>query len=157
MEEHYMINPTISYDVVELPSKGIYYENKRKSLKVGYLTASDENILSAPNLIQSNTVVDELLKRKVLDKDFKTEDLAEEDRQAILIFLRNTAFGTTYKFKSTDPKTGQKIVDVSPLTIPVSYYNNPERQNITPWIGWDKLSRTFSVELNYPITLVRTY
>ena len=60
--EQYIIDPTISYDVVELPSRGIYYQNKKKSLRVAYLTASDENILSAQNLIQSNTVIDELLK-----------------------------------------------------------------------------------------------
>ena len=45
--EQYIIDPTISYDVVELPSRGIYYQNKKKSLRVAYLTASDENILSA--------------------------------------------------------------------------------------------------------------
>ena len=43
--EEYKIDPTISYDVVELPSRGIHYENKKKSLRVSYLTASDENIL----------------------------------------------------------------------------------------------------------------
>jgi hypothetical protein len=35
--------------VVELPSKGIHYQNKKKSLRVAYLTAADENILSSPN------------------------------------------------------------------------------------------------------------
>jgi len=100
-----MVNPTIAYDVVELPSRGIYYDNKKKSVKVSYLTASDENILSSPNLLQTNTVIEELLKRKVLDKDFNVDELVEEDRQAVLIFLRNTAFGSTYKITATDPKT----------------------------------------------------
>ena len=38
-------NFTLPHDVVPLPSQGIFYKNKKKSVKVGYLTASDENIL----------------------------------------------------------------------------------------------------------------
>ena len=38
-------NFTLPHDVVQLPSQGIFYKNKKKSIKVGYLTASDENIL----------------------------------------------------------------------------------------------------------------
>ena len=103
--ENYNIDPTISYDVVELPSKGIFYSNNKKSLRVAYLTASDENILVAPNLLQSDTVIEELLKRKILDKDFNIDELVDEDRQAILIFLRNTAFGSEYEMEMIDSKT----------------------------------------------------
>ena len=67
--ENFKIDPNISYDVVTLPSQGIYYQNKKKTLRVAYLTAADENILSAPNLLQTDTVIEELLKRKILDKE----------------------------------------------------------------------------------------
>lgn len=99
------INPTVAYDVVQLPSQGVHYENKKKSVKVAYLTAADENILQSPNLVQNDMVVEELLRRKILDKDINIEELAEEDRQAVLMFLRNTAFGTDYKVILEDPKT----------------------------------------------------
>jgi len=118
--EEFKIDPTISYDVVELPSKGIHYENKKKSLRVAYLTASDENILSAQNLIASNMVVDELLKRKILDKDLPIDEIVDEDRQAILLFLRNTAFGSEYHFFLTDPKTNEEFkttIDISEVKI----------------------------------------
>lgn len=114
--EQFVIDPTIAYDVVELPSRGIHYSSQKKSVKVAYLTAADENILSAQNLIQSNTVIDELLRRKVLDKDINVDDLVDEDRQAILIFLRNTAFGPEFNLYVTDPKTGENFtakVDIS--------------------------------------------
>jgi hypothetical protein len=117
--EEYRIDPTISYDVVELPSRGIFYPNNKKSLKVAYLTASDENILSAPNLIQTNSIVTELLKRKILDRDFPIEDMVEEDKQTVLIFLRNTAFGSEYSVTLTDPKTELDFkakVDLGSLT-----------------------------------------
>ena len=103
--EEFKIDPTIGYDVIELPSRGIHYSNKRKTLRVAYLTASDENILSSPSFLSTNTVISELLKRKILDKDFPIDEVVEEDRQAILIFLRNTAFGTEYSITTTDPKT----------------------------------------------------
>jgi hypothetical protein len=116
--EEYRIDPTIAYDVVELPSKGIYYPNKKKSVKIAYLTAADENILAAPNLLQTNQIVTELLKRKVLDRDISVDDIVEEDKQAILIFLRNTAFGTEYTVTLTDPKTNKEFdvhLDLSSL------------------------------------------
>ena len=116
--EEFRIDPNIAYDVVELPSRGIHYTNNKKSVRIAYLTAADENILSSPSLIATNKVVDELLKRKILDKDLPIDDLVEEDRQAILIFLRNTSFGSEYKITATDPKTGEQFsfeVDLSTM------------------------------------------
>ena len=116
--EEYRIDPRIAYDVVELPSRGIHYPNNKKSLRIAYLTAADENILASPNLIQTNAIVTELLKRKVLDKDIAIDDIIEEDRQAILIFLRNTAFGSDYKIRLVDPKTNEEFdaeIDLSSL------------------------------------------
>ena len=37
---------SLPHDIVPLPSGGIFYKSKKKTLKVGYLTASDENILA---------------------------------------------------------------------------------------------------------------
>jgi hypothetical protein len=117
--EQFVIDPTIAYDVVELPSKGIHYANNKKSVRVAYLTASDENILSSQNLLKTNSVVDELLRRKILDKDIEIDDLADEDRNTILIFLRNTSFGSEYTFYLKDPKTDEEftsVVDLSEVT-----------------------------------------
>ena len=128
--ENLKIDPTIAYDVVELPSKGIYYQNKKKSVRVSYLTASDENILSSPTLINNGTVIEELLKRKVLDRDLPIDEMVEEDRQAVLIFLRNTAFGTDYKITAVDSKTKQEfdaIIDLS--TVKIKDFNLVEDTN----------------------------
>ena len=143
--EQYNIDPTIAYDVVELPTKGIYYKNKKKSVRVSYLTAADENILSSQNLIASGKVVDELLKRKIVDKDLSVEEIVEEDRQAILIFLRNTSFGSDYTLTANDPKTNEQFtvdVDLSQLKVKdftleedvngeYSFYMEKSKVNIT--------------------------
>ena len=39
----------LPHDVVRLPSEGKFYKSKKKSVKVGYLTAADENIIMASN------------------------------------------------------------------------------------------------------------
>jgi len=99
----------IPYDVVTLPSKGMFYSKPIEKVKVTYLTASDENLLSSPNLVQSGGLIDELLRRKIIGGDIKIEEMLECDKQAILIFLRNTSFGPTYTFQLTDPKTNKNF------------------------------------------------
>ena len=37
----------LPHDVITLPSQGIFYKSKKKTIKVGYLTASDENIIAS--------------------------------------------------------------------------------------------------------------
>jgi len=97
----------LPHDVVTLPSKGKFYKNKKKVLKVGYLTAQDENLLIGGN--RNDSIINTLIKNKVYEPDFKVDELLESDMEAILIFLRNTAFGPDYGFTLTDPKTNTKF------------------------------------------------
>jgi len=94
-------NFTLPHDVVPLPSQGIFYKNKKKSIKVGYLTASDENILMGGG----SDLTLNLLRAKIYEPDIRVEDLIEGDVEAILIFLRNTAFGPEISLNLTDPVT----------------------------------------------------
>lgn len=93
------------HDVIELPSRGKFYANKKATLKVAYLTASDENILTSPNLLQSGRVLEVLLKNKILDRDITPEQLLSGDRNAVLFFLRSTGYGSEYEVNLVDPKT----------------------------------------------------
>ena len=111
------MNFNLPHDVVPLPSQGLFYKNKKKSLKVGYLTAKDENLLMSSN---SDNVINQLLKSKIYEPDFRIDDMLGGDIEAILLFLRNTAFGTKYILSSYDPKTNQRFdaeVDLSELNI----------------------------------------
>lgn len=106
------------YDLVPLPSEGVLYPNKKDTLKVEYLTASKENILTSPNLIRSGKVLDKLMEMCVKDTDIKVEDLLLGDRNAIMIFLRSTGYGEMYPVKVIDPETGEEFetkVDLSKL------------------------------------------
>lgn len=106
----------IPYDLVPLPSKGMFYNKPIDKVKVTYLTAADENLLSSPNLVQSGGLIDELLRRKIIGGDIKIEEMLECDKQAVLIFLRNTSFGPTYTFNLTDPKTNKQFEHVHDLS-----------------------------------------
>ena len=107
---------TLPHDVVPLPSGGLFYKNKKKAIKVGYLTASDENTIMAGGADMTSI----LLRSKIYEPDIKVDDLLEGDIEAILIFLRNTAFGPEMELNLTDPvtkKTFKTTVSLSELDI----------------------------------------
>jgi hypothetical protein len=87
-KEYGQSNFSLPHDVVPLPSQGFFYKNKKKSLKVGYLTANDENILMAAG----NDMTQTLLRSKIYEPE-------------ILIFLRNTAFGPEMELNLVDTVT----------------------------------------------------
>ena len=123
-------NLTLPHDVVPLPSEGIFYKNKKKSLKVGYLTTSDENIL----LGGGNDITTNLLRNKIYEPDIRVDDLLEGDVEAILIFLRNTSFGHEYFFSITDTKTNKKFessILLDELNIKKTEVNPDENGHLT--------------------------
>ena len=86
----------IPFDMVELPSQGLLYPKKQSTVKVEYLTALDENILSSPNISNSGSILDILISRKVKDLGFEYDKMLAGDRMALLIYLRVTGFGEKY-------------------------------------------------------------
>lgn len=105
----------VPYDVIELPSQGLLYKNKKSTVKVEYLTAYDENILTSPNLLNSGKVLDVLLERKVKDLGFDIKELVSGDRMAILVYLRTTGLGNEYEQMVFD-STGKMVPSIIDLT-----------------------------------------
>ncbi len=102
-------NFSLPHDVVKLPSGGVFYKSKKKSIKVGYLTAADENLLMAGDNHGKDGLIMTLLRNKIYEPELKPDELLQGDIQAILIFLRNTAFGPEYSFNVSDPETGKEF------------------------------------------------
>ena len=122
MENNSFIDPNfvpdeykVPYDVIELPSQGLLYKNKKSTVKVEYLTAYDENILTSPNLLNSGKVLDVLLERKVKDLGFDIKELVSGDRMAILVYLRTTGLGNEYEQMVFD-STGKMVPSIIDLT-----------------------------------------
>jgi hypothetical protein len=106
------------FDVLELPSKGLLYPGRPSTIKVEYLTAKDENILTSPNLIRSGKVIDYLLENKIRSSEIKVSDMLIGDRNSIMIWLRATGYGEMYPVKMTDPETFEEFeteIDLSKL------------------------------------------
>lgn len=89
-------NYNAPFDVIPLPSKGKTYRNKKANIKLAYMTTADENILTSPNLLQSGEFLEILINRKVLEPELRYKDLLPGDRNAIMIWLRATAYGEMY-------------------------------------------------------------
>ena len=89
-------NYNAPFDVIPLPSKGKLYRNKKANIRLSYMTTADENILTSPNLLESGEFLEIIINRKILEPDLRYKDLTVGDRNAIMIWLRATAYGEMY-------------------------------------------------------------
>lgn len=116
----------LPHDVVPLPSGGKFYKTKKKSVKVGYLTAADENMLS--NIVSQSTkenLFTGLVRLKLYEPDLKPEEMLFGDIEAIMIFLRNTSFGSDYTVSLVDPVTDKRFtttVDLGEINLKIPTY-----------------------------------
>lgn len=138
----------VMYDVIPLPSKGECYPHKKASVPVAYLTASDENLTTSPNLYRDGKLIDLILERKILDKDFDAKSLCVADKDAILLFLRSNAYGIILPTVVNDSLTNESYnvnVDLSKFKardFKLKGDNNGEFDFITPVRG-DKIKFAF--------------
>lgn len=98
----------VQYDVIPLPSDGQCYSHKIGRLAVAYLTASDENLIASPNMYRDGKVIDVILDRKILDKRVRPNELCKGDRDAVILWLRATGYGSRFPITATNPDTGKK-------------------------------------------------
>lgn len=99
----------VLFDMIPLPSKGECYKHKLSSLPVSYLTAFDENLIASPNLYSDGTFIDTLLKQKIMNENIDPADLLPGDRDAIILWLRGTGYGTNFPVTATDSETGTQF------------------------------------------------
>ena len=95
-----------SYEVVKLPSKGMFYSHGISEVNVEYMTSKDEDLLTTPSLIENGTVLDKLLKRKIKTSGINIDELLTGDRNAIILFLRTSSYGSDYTVQVSDPRSG---------------------------------------------------
>ena len=112
------IPSNVAFDVIKLPSKGECYSHKKAALPVAYLTAADENLIASPNLYSNGNLIDVILERKILDKTINVKDLCQGDRDAIVVWLRATAYDNEFPVQATNRESGKTYtvnVDLSKL------------------------------------------
>jgi len=92
------------FDVIPLPSQGKLYRGKKPNVRIAYMTTADENILTSPNLLQSGEFLEILINRKLIEPELRYKDLNVGDRNAIMLWLRATAYGEMYPVTLLDEK-----------------------------------------------------
>ena len=95
---------------VTLPSKGLLYPEghplKSGIIRMKYMTAKEEDILTNQNYIKNGTVIDRLLQSLIMDS-VKVEDLLVGDKNAVLVAARILGYGQDYTFSYPNPTTGE--------------------------------------------------
>lgn len=91
----------IPLEIVPLPSGGkLYPEDNplhgRETLEIKAMTAREEDILTSRALIKKGTVVQELIKSCIADKNVDVADLILGDRAALMVAVRITGYGSDY-------------------------------------------------------------
>lgn len=99
----------VPHDIIPLPSKGLIYKSVKSKIPVAYLTASDEDYITSPNLYLDGKIIDLLLNKKILDKTINPLDLCKGDRDAIIVWLYASGYGASFPISVRDPETGERF------------------------------------------------
>lgn len=99
---------TIPVEQIPLPSGGVIYSPDnplygKDSLQIKAMTAQEEDILMSRALIREGTVVSHLIRSCLIDKSIDPRDLLSGDRNAILVSIRITGYGTEYRTNISCP------------------------------------------------------
>lgn len=100
-------------EFVPLPSKGMFYPqhhplHRKEVIEVKQMTAKEEDILSSRSLLKKGVALDRLIQALVVDKNINTDTLTVEDRNAIIVAARISAYGANYATTVSCPNCGER-------------------------------------------------
>lgn len=124
-------------EIINLPSQGWFYpaDNPLSSgqLELKMMTAKEEDILTSPNLIKKDIVLDKLLEAVVVNKAIILDDMLTCDRNAAFYAIRRLAYGDQYEATLTCPRCGKEntvTIDLSKMdSRPFEFGKYPKGQN----------------------------
>lgn len=104
---------TVPVEQIPLPSNGVLYPKTstlhgRDYLQIKAMTAQEEDILMSRALIKEGTVVYHLIKSCLIDKTIDPDDLLVGDRNALLVAIRITGYGSEYRSPATCPSCNKQ-------------------------------------------------
>ena len=115
----------IPVESVPLPSRGVIYSEGgalygKDTIDIKPMTAREEDILTSRAYIKNGTVLTKLLSSCVIDKSINPDTLISGDRNALLVSLRITGYGSEYDVEVECPECTAKSkqsFDLSQLAI----------------------------------------
>ncbi len=129
----------IPVETVPLPSAGLVYPegsplHLRETVDIRAMTAREEDILTSRALIKKGTVITNLLQSCMVDKNIDVQKMLSGDRNAVMISLRITGYGSEYTAEVECPECGDKekhSFDLTSLPIkPLELKPAEEGQNV---------------------------
>lgn len=152
------------FEMLNLPSKGFFYENKTSFLLLGYLTYFEENLLTSEMLVEDGIAYEIALGNLIYNDDIKIDDLLTGDVQAMSLALRSFSYGnnieldlgcnhcnreskasiplTSFKMKTVEKKPderGEIHVELGKMKIPVKIKPITFKQELEYYKKEDKL------------------
>lgn len=81
------------FEMLFIPSRGLFYENHENYLLLNQLTYVEESLLTSEFLVETGKAMQFVLKNILVEQNIKPEQLLTGDVQAIGLFLRSFAYG----------------------------------------------------------------
>jgi len=109
-------NWEVPVELVPVPSEGKVYPKETglfgvQGLEIKAMTAREEDILASRALIKKGTVVSELVKACLINKNVDVGNLLVGDRDSLMVSIRITGYGTSYASTVTCPSCGMNHKD----------------------------------------------
>ena len=111
----------IPAEIVTLTTKGQVYPIdsplRQGKLEMRYMTAYDEDILTNASYMKEGVTIDRLLESLIVTP-IEFSEIAEVDKDSLILSARILSYGSEYKVKVRDPKTENfidQVVDLSTL------------------------------------------
>ena len=119
----------VPVEAVPLPSRGVIYNPdttlyNRETINIKSMTAHEEDILASQALIKDGTVMTKLIESCVSDRTFDVDSMINGDRNALMVAIRVTGYGTSYKIKAKCENCSHlNKVDVDLATLAIKRLN----------------------------------
>jgi hypothetical protein len=111
----------IPTEIVPLPSNGVAYApphpfHRQDMVEIKAMTAKEEDILTSRALLKKGTVITELIKSCLVNRNVEPTTLLAGDRNALMIAIRITGYGAEYDAEIECPECEAKSKHVFDLT-----------------------------------------
>jgi len=129
------LNFIVPTEFVALPSKGRFYPkhhplHMQETIEIKQMTAKEEDILTSRNLIKKGVALDKLIQSLVINKAINTDTLVMEDRNAVLVAARMSAYGSDYETTVSCPSCSTKTKYKFDLLEKLEQVENKEPVNV---------------------------
>lgn len=96
----------VPVEEVPLPSRGLIYPStsalhRRETLSIRAMTTREEDILTSRALIKKGTVITELIKSSIADRNVDVREMIAGDRNALMVAIRIMGYGPNYNVDIT--------------------------------------------------------